>query len=359
MTANNLTFVSLYSGAGGLDLGFAQAGFRPVFANDLSSNAVTTYNNLENLVDENWQTARNMFENHKARAGNIHDFMDELKEGMADMVIGGPPCQGFSMAGKMNPKDPRSQHVFTFFDVVTKIKPRAFVLENVPNLAKSPHWLRLLKAVRGKDYKVTTVVLNSKDWGVPQARKRMFLIGIPVDCEDVVFGEGPTKKSPITAREVLSTLPPAGTLGNESICQAKITLAKNPILRPSPFAGMLFNGGGRVINLSEPSQTLPASMGGNRTPIIDVDWLESKEIEPWIVRYHRHLFIEKKPPLKTLPEDVNMRRITTQEAAILQSFPRGLEFSGPQSKVYEQIGNAVPPKLAFHVAKAVRKALEE
>ena len=113
------TFVSLYSGAGGLDLGFAKAGFTPVFANDIVEDATATHNLLSEVQDPEWVETAKRFEGHKAIASDVRSIHHLLTEGMADVVIGGPPCQGFSVAGRMDPEDPRSKHVFDFLGLVT------------------------------------------------------------------------------------------------------------------------------------------------------------------------------------------------------------------------------------------------
>ena len=121
---------------------------------------------------------------------------------------------------------------------------------------------------------------------------------------------------------------------------AKITLARNPVKRKSPFAGMLLNGQGRVIDLGRPAPTLPATMGGNRTPIIDQDQLDY-DFQPWIVKYHQRIVTEGREPLKRLPKSARLRRLTVEEAATIQTFPRDLDWQGPQSAKFRRIGNAV------------------
>lgn len=358
---NGMTFVSLYSGSGGLDLGFARAGFTPVFANDIDPFAVATYNKLHLVTDPQWTEATTRFSEHSAIAGDVRVAASNVTEGMADLVIGGPPCQGFSVAGRMDPNDPRSRHVFDFLGLVAKVKPRAFVMENVAALARNRRWSDIiseLKEMARLDYKVELVVLNASHWGVPQARERMFLVGTPHDSPDFKLPDPPTLRLPPTVRETLSLLPRAGQPGNQSVCTAKITLAKSPVLRRSPYAGMLFNGQGRTMGLDRPAPTLPASMGGNRTPIIDEGDLYSGK-ESWIVGYHDRLFSEGKPALTKLPSTAQLRRITVEEAAALQTFPRDVDWQGSQSSRYRQIGNAVPPILAFHVASAVADSLIE
>jgi DNA (cytosine-5)-methyltransferase 1 len=338
------TSVSLYSGAGGLDIGFAAAGFRPIWANDIDPVAVATYNRL--------------FDDHAARAGDIGQQQDIPGEGAADLVVGGPPCQGFSVAGKMDPDDPRSRHVWDFLDVVDRVRPRAWCMENVKALAANRRWTMLLRALieRGENigdgYRVTLLVLNASCFGVPQARERMFLIGMANGAE--VEPEATTAEAPPTVRDVLALLPRYGEPGNDTICPARVTTARKPVLRLSPYAGMLFNGQGRPLNLDAPAPTLPASMGGNRTPIIDQEQLDYGS-DPWVVEYHRRLWVERKPPLRRVPR--RLRRLTLEEAAAIQTFPRKMMLQGTIGQQFRQIGNAVPPGLAYHVALAIRRAL--
>lgn len=338
--AERYTALSVYSGAGGMDLGFWWAGIRPVWANDFFEDATKSYAaNIEPHV----------------HAGDI--LSAPLPDVKVDLVIGGPPCQGFSTAGKMDPDDPRSQHVFTFMDIVEKYDPRAFVMENVKNLANNPKFdlvrKRLFERAEAMGYHTELFVLNASDYGVPQARERMFLIG----CKDrpVSMPVPVTAGSRPSVRQALSQLPEWGAPGNDSLCSAKITPARNPVLRPSAWAGMLFNGAGRPMNLDAPAPTLPASMGGNRTPIIDqLQWDEGGQ--SWVEQYHARLTHGGAPVAESDIPDY-LRRITVQEAAVLQTFPRGYDFQGPQSAQYRQIGNAVPPVLAYHVAQAIVAAL--
>jgi DNA (cytosine-5)-methyltransferase 1 len=355
----DLTFASLYSGCGGLDLGFARAGMRPVWANDIDAHAVETYNKISKVTDPQWKDAAELFEGHAAISGDVRAAARELTPGMADVVVGGPPCQAFSVAGRMDPADPRARHVFDFLGAVARVQPRAFVMENVAALARNQRWAaiiaRLAKAA-GENYDTRLVVLNACHWGVPQARERMFLIGLPKGHGEVTLPGPPARDAPPSVGDVLRGLPPAGEHGNAQLCTAKITMAKIPVLRLSPFAGMLFNGQGRPIDVNRPAPTLPATMGGNRTPIIDLDQLEHGAT-PWVVGYHHRLTAGREPPLAQLPPQARLRRLTVEEAAAIQTFPADMQWSGPQSARFRQIGNAVPPVLAWHVAQAVRSAL--
>lgn len=334
------TVASAYSGCGGLDLGFRMAGFEPVWANDISRDAIATY--------------RSLLGEH-AVVGDI-DSVQLPARGSADVVIGGPPCQGFSVAGKMDPRDPRSKHVERFLDLVEHIEPQAFVMENVKALAVNGRWAgvrrHLESRARQLGFGTTTLLLHAADFGVAQRRERMFLIGLR-------GGQPPSAPRPTatehrSVREALSALPLYGRPGNDTFCNAIITPAQRPVLRPTAHRGsLLFNGNGRPLRLDLPAPTLPASMGGNATPIIDQREWETGAVS-WIVSYHRKLLSGKAPARRVPPY---LRRITVEEAAQLQSFPIGMQWHGSRAAQFRQIGNAVPPLLALAVARALGDAM--
>src|SRR5207244_4603319 len=135
----------------------------------------------------------------------------------------------------------------------------------------------------------------------------------------------------------------------------KITIASNPVMRRSPYAGMLFNGQGRPINPDGYSATLHASMGGNKTPIVDDDHLYFNK-PSWVEEYHAHLMRGGKPlPFEGAP--ARLRRLTVDEAIHLQTFPADYDFAGTQGQIYTQVGNAVPCKLAHVVGRVVQDLL--
>jgi DNA (cytosine-5)-methyltransferase 1 len=337
---SSLRTISLYSGAGGLDHGFIRAGFEVTWANEIDPWACETYrhNVGDHIVCDDVITAA------------------PPKGVEADVVIGGPPCQGFSVIGKMQRDDPRSEHVFHFIDVVKAVEAEAFVMENVKALAVNPRWFSvrdsLIDRAEKLGFEVKLHLLNAADFGVPQSRERMFLIGtrdLPPPTPQ------PTTGKPQTVRKALAQLPPYGEPGNDSIVRARVKPAARPVMRPTAFRGsLLFNGSGRPLHLDSPAKTLPASMGGNATPIIDQEELDNGA-DPWVVGYHRRL-LEGGRPLKRAPR--RLRRITVEEAAALQSFPVGWSFKGPLAAQLRQVGNAVPPELAFEVASSLREVLQ-
>ena len=253
--------ISLFSGAGGMDVGFAKSGFSIIAASELDPHACATFR-----------------ENHpatKLHEGDILEHIDEISTiEDIDVVFGGPPCQGFSVAGKMDPDDPRSKLIFSFADVVQKTQPKTFVMENVRALGALSKFSaireELLTRFHKSGYTVNMFILNAKDFGVPQSRERVFFVGVKSNLKSITLKSlDKYKEDPPTLREAISHLGPAGCDTNQRICNAKVTLAAKPVMRKSPYAGMMFNGQGRPLNPDGWASTLPASMGGNRTPIID------------------------------------------------------------------------------------------
>lgn len=336
--------VSVFSGAGGLDIGAIQAGANVVWANDVMKEACMSYK--ENIGDH-------------IVCGDINDKIAELKD-IEDisLVIGGPPCQGFSVAGKMNENDERSKLVWTYLSVLEMVRPKAFVMENVKSLATLKRWqgIRdcLLKGMRKLGYSVNWMVLNASDFDVPQVRERVFFIGFRGDSSlvpDIARMVIPYGKKASSLREVLSVLDKAGTGNNKDVCRASITLAKKPVFRNTPYAGMLFNGLGRPLRLDGYSSTLPASMGGNKTPILDENELYNHST-PWVESYYEKVR-HNLSVVETTVVPPYLRRLTVAEAALIQTFPRSYVFHGSQSTRYTQIGNAVPCNLAKAVVQMV------
>jgi DNA (cytosine-5)-methyltransferase 1 len=336
-----------------MDVGVKAAGFRVLLANDIDADACDTYS---------------LNHDEPIYCGPVADLIPLMKHVAGiDLVFGGPPCQGFSVAGKMNPTDPRSALIFSFFDAVDAASPRAFICENVKALATLERWSEVRAALMDRandNYHASLIILKASDYGVPQNRERMFIVGIR---KDVIGGARAEfagrlktliesqRAEPPTIGEIVRDLGPAGSQGNSRICRAKITYAKAPVLRKSPYAGMLFNGAGRPLPANGWAPTLPASMGGNKTPIVDEEEIfEGRESA--VVKYHAAVWRGGKPKSGTAPP--SLRRLTIDECLAIQSFPPSYSLSGPQSSMYRQIGNAVPCQLAEVVARAVWQLLE-
>lgn len=346
--------ISLFTGAGGMDIGFKKAGFKIILANELMREASETYskNNPDTkMINDD--------------INNIMSLFNEYND--IDLIFGGPPCQGFSVAGKMDPNDERSKLIFTFLDVVKVVRPKMFVMENVKALGLLGKWASIrdeyFKKIELIGYHCITVILNATDFGVSQKRERVFFIGIKKPYlksfdNDIIEEINKGKKKAIPIKALLKDLGPAGTEKNPNTCTAKITFATKPIMRNSPYSGMYVNGQGRPINVDGYANTLPASMGGNKTPFVDEEYLYGESNEDWMVAYHKGLLDGKITPTFT-EAPKRLRRITIKEAMRIQSFPDSYNFYGNTSKIYTQIGNAVPPKLAEAVATAVYKYLKK
>ncbi|MEQ5817680.1 DNA cytosine methyltransferase [Marinobacter sp. NFXS11] len=321
--------IDLFCGAGGLSLGFQQAGFETVAAVELDRPSVETFASHSpnaNLIDSD------------VRGVDFSGF-----RGQVDVVIGGPPCQPFSTGGLRKAKLDERDMVPEFIRAVTQVQPEAFVMENVPGLATGAcraYLTEVMVALEDLGYTVDVRVLKAEEFGVPQKRRRMFLVGIRGDrfCfPQPTHGEGGLLPIRV-AGDILSAEP----FGQPNT--SKVYYAKKVDLRKSPYQGLLFNGGGRAIDLGQPSPTIISSAGGNKTHFVD-----SLGIVP---EYHRYLMEGGKPKEGAVP---GCRRLTVEESACLQTFPQDIQFSGPRSAQYRQIGNAVPPLLAYSVADALRR----
>jgi len=343
-----LSGISLFTGAGGMDVGFTRAGVDVISANDIDRDACLTYeaNHPKGII----------------KCGDINEYLIDIRRFKEiDLVFGGPPCQGFSVAGKMNPNDLRNELLWEFMKAVELTKPRAFICENVKALAVLDKWSkirqRLFCLASQLGYSCKLVMLNSSEFGVPQSRERMFLIGFR-DIKDVSNLETQFeqyKKQAPKVRDIVLPLGVAGSENNQRTCNAKVTLAAKPVMRRSPYAGMMFNGQGRPLNPNGYSCALHASMGGNKTPIIDEEDCYLGQ-DSWVEWYHSYLIKGGKPlSLNAAPK--RLRRLTVDEALRIQTFPHDYQFIGRQSSIYRQIGNAVPCDLAQVVAEVVRDCL--
>ena len=345
-----LTGLSLFSGAGGMDIGFQRAGVDVLWANDFDLAACETYaaNSLGDIEH-----------------GDINGFIPSLKKfkGDVDIIFGGPPCQGFSVAGKMDPNDERNQLVWSFLKTVDLLRPKAFVMENVKALGSNARWepfrQKIISEFQNIGYTVKMCVLVSSDYGAPQKRERVFFIGHKDKKSFIKSFENflkPYERPAKTVRDAISHLGKPGSPGNDLVCNAVITLAARPVLRKSPYAGMLFNGAGRPLNLEAPSTTISASMGGNKTHIIDQMLMDDPKAENWVESYHAHL-IEGGEPYDWQSAPEHLRRLTANEALALQTFPEGFVLKATRSAAYRLIGNAVPCDLAYAVASALSDIL--
>jgi len=334
-TADNIfmkrpTCIDLFAGAGGLSLGLKMAGWDALLAADYDAHACSTY--------------RRNFPNVEALQGDIRNADWSAFKGKVDLVAGGPPCQPFSVAGNQKAHQDDRDMLPEYVRAVREIRPKLLLMENVAGLTTArhlPYFEEKLDELKGLGYDLHFQVLNASDYGVAQDRLRVIVLG-------GLKGKPafPKKTHGIDGQPLVSAAAALAGVPADEPNNAIVTYAKNPVMRPSPFAGMLVNGGGRPIDLSKPSQTIPASAGGNRTHIIDEKGV--------LVEYHSYLMAGGAPRSGLVPE---VRRLTLRESARIQSFPDSFEFLGQRSARYRQVGNAVPPLLGEAIGKALLGAI--
>nr|WP_269204710.1 DNA cytosine methyltransferase [Motilibacter deserti] len=333
-----MPFVDLFAGAGGLSLGLARAGLTPVGAAEMQGDALATYVAAHEAYFPG--SALQVFEGDLAQ----HSLCS--LRGQVAIVAGGPPCQPYSVGGLRRGIGDARDGLPLFVRVVREARPEAFLLENVPGLASGAQRARLdavVAELAALGYGVDWRLLRAADFGVCQRRQRLLVVG--TRRGSFAWPEpthGPGRPVPyVRARELLD---PARPLGETN--PALVTYARSPDLRPSPWDGHLWNGGGRPIDPDGLVPTLLASMGGNKTP-----WLDGGGVVP---AYHAHLLAGGEPRAGHVP---GARRITPEEAALVQGFPVDMPWVGPRSSRYRQVGNAVPVGLAEAMGRALRAHL--
>jgi DNA (cytosine-5)-methyltransferase 1 len=330
--SDELSTVDLFAGAGGLSLGLKRAGFSVLEAVESDPDACESFASIHS--------------NGGVEATPIEEASFRGLRGHVALVAGGPPCQPFSNGGKRHGRmDPRDGFP-EFMRAVSEIQPDGVLVENVPGLASGQrrvYFASLIRSLRARRYRVSWLVLNAADYGVPQNRSRLFIVGSRrgrFSFPQPTHGDR-AKRPHAQSGTVLD---PDGIRGEPNL--SIVTYARNPDIRPSPYDGHLFNGGGRPIDLRRPAPTILASAGGNKTPFIDTNGV--------VLPYHAHLLAGGAPRRGQVD---GARRITVDEAAALQTFPRRARFSGGRSKRYTLVGNAVPPRLAQAVGRSLARHL--
>jgi DNA (cytosine-5)-methyltransferase 1 len=319
--------VDLFCGAGGLSVGLGAAGVAVVAGVERDEDALGT-----------WAGAH---PEATAVGGDVNSLDWRRFDGVG-LVVGGPPCQPWSIGGLRRGEDDERDGWPGFLRALRALRPRAFLAENVAGLTEGAtrgRWKRLVEELSSIGYAVSERVVNAADYGVPQKRRRCVVVGFR-DQGPFVFpapSHGPERgRRWNVAASVLRDEP----LGEPN--RSVVTFAARPDVRKDAYAGHVFNGGGRPIDPAAPAPTLLASMGGNKTP-----WLDTANIVPG---YHAHLVAGGRPRSGRVP---GARRITVEEAALLQTFPGEVRFEGKRSSRYRQVGNAVPPLLAEVLGRAL------
>ena len=327
---NDFVAVSLFSGGGGLDLGLSFAGFHFKYSTDSELEyCQTIQQNFANCIVE----PRDVYNLNGA------EIKEKIQSKSIALIAGGPPCQSFSILGNRKSfADSRGQLVFEFLRLVNELKPSAFIFENVPGLLtlnKGKDWFQFLSAIKTiTDYKLCmSKILNAADYGVPQIRKRIFVVGFRSLTKFTPPNPthfNPHKAEGISNQELIEWL-------SSKLALEDVEGLPNHDIRPH---------GERVRSRY---QLIPP---GGRDQVDHTDRIHPERPAGTVIvgsrtgggRPHIH---------PNFP-----RHITVREAARLQSFPDWYLFLGSSTAQYRQVGNAVPPLLAYSIGKCIKEALQ-
>jgi len=361
--------IDLFCGAGGMSLGFSEVfgqPFKPVWANDFNQFCGDTYN-------ENF--------GHHCVVGDIVEILEQGKIEIpkADVVIGGPPCQGFSLLNKNRENDPRKELWRPYLEVVERCGAEIFVMENVPQLLGTFEHGEIVEAARALGFQVWHDKLNAADYGVPQTRIRAFIIGCKFADPSLLFpprkthfnpnGNGKQLTIPFnkekylakparwkTVRNTIADLPlPEGTEIRNVDPPLDLHFGRNPTelsrkrYRAIPHEGMNRFDLQRIAPELTPKCWIRKKTGG--TDLFGRLWWDKPSVTI------RTEFFKPEKGRYLHPEQ--HRPITHREAARFQSFPDNFKFLGSKIEIAKQIGNAVPPLLAARVADVVRLLLDQ
>lgn len=337
--------IDLFSGAGGMSLGFRDEGVEPVLALDNDTAAVETHKlNFDG----------------EAYCVDIEAWLKTAAVPKADAVIGGPPCQGFSLLNKKREGDSRRALWEPYLEIANRSNARVFVMENVAELYRSPELAEILSRAAEYGFATKADILNAADYGAPQTRRRTIVIGWR-NVSEPDFPPRPTHADPNkklnlppwrTVRHAIGDLPKP--IGTEVGVGAPIDLhfGRNPTERSIARYKAVPIGGNRFDLLRNAPELTPdcwvrKTSGG--TDLFGRLWWDRPS-----VTIRTEFFKPEKGRYLHPDQD---RPITHREAARLMGFPDGFRFSGSKTEIARQIGNAVPPPLAGALARMVLQML--
>ncbi|CVY16871.1 DNA cytosine methyltransferase [Staphylococcus hominis] len=346
-----MKIIDLFSGAGGLSLGFEKSGFNTVLAIDKWKDAIETFNF-----------------NHTNSVGttiDIHDFSnDDIKKYKNEItgIIGGPPCQGFSLVGTRDTNDPRNSLYIEYVRFVDQIRPHFFVLENVSgllSLQKGKYKDDIINRFSDLGYNVNFKLLTASDYGVPQSRKRVFFIGLKKDIfNDTYFNFDQLEfQDIVSTKKAMSDLP-TPINNNEFIKYDKPAI--------NSFQELMRNNSEGVYNhqiTNHTSQTIEII-----SQVPDGGGIKDLPEELYKVRNYNNAFRRMNSNLPSNTIDCGHRNYfhykenrvpTVRESARIQSFPDNYVFKGSKTSQYTQVGNAVPPLLSETIAQQIKKLITQ
>ena len=360
MNDKKYNVIDLFCGCGGFSLGFEQAGFLIKSGIDLWSDATNTY-------QKNFPSAKVFNCDITEISGKKITEQSGILPDEVDVIIGGPPCQGFSVSGKRLIDDPRNILYKSFVGIVSELKPKIFVMENVPGLVRLFNGKikeNIESDFSALGYNVCMQLLSAEQYGVPQQRKRVFFVGLSKS----VFGKTlftfpkPTHGEglivPITTKEAISDLdfiPDDKDLGDiyeyekpaENLYQEQMRKKAGNLLnhsavlhteRTKSIIAMVPDGGNY--------KNLPKELRETRK--VNIAWTRMNSNKPCftIDTGHNHHFHYKENRVPTV-----------RESARIQSFPDNFKFTGIKTRQLKQVGNAVPPLLAQAIAGKISELL--
>ena len=333
-----MNVISLFSGCGGLDLGFEKAGFKVPVANEFDSTIYETFkiNHPQTHLIEG--------DVRKVTKEDIAPYLN----GEVDGIIGGPPCQSWSEAGSLRGiEDERGQLFFDYIRILKEFKPKFFLAENVSGMLANRHSEAvkiIMKLFEEAGYDVTMTLVNAKDYGVAEERKRVFYIGFRNDLNiNFVFPKGSTTDDDkkLTLRDIIWDLQDTAVPSAEKNKHNPSAINNNEYYKGA--YSPIFMSRNRVKSWDEQAYTVQAS--GRQCQL--------HPQAPKMEKYGKNdcRFVKGKEHL--------YRRMTIREVARVQGFPDSFQFIYRDTNTaYKMIGNAVPVNLAYEIALSIKEVLE-
>jgi len=350
-------FIDLFCGCGGFSLGFEKAGCKSLLGIDLWNDATTTY-------QHNFSDAKVI--NNDITKISPEDIKKAVNQQKVDIIIGGPPCQGFSISGKRMIDDPRNVLYKSFVEMVGALQPAVFVMENVPGLVSMAQGTikdSVVEDFSSRGYNVTWKILAADDYGVPQHRRRVFFVGLNKAVfkeRTFAFPEPITGDKKISCEDAISDLDFISDeipLPDETEYEIAPQTEYQRKMRSN--SAVLWNHVATIHNQKTKEIIAMVPDGGNYEDLPKELWSTRKVHIAWTR-------MDSKKPCFTIDTGHNHhfhyranRVPTARESARIQSFPDTFRVLGIKTSQLKQIGNAVPPLLAESIAKRVMSYLEE
>ncbi|WP_097015270.1 DNA cytosine methyltransferase [Anaerocolumna aminovalerica] len=358
--SKKFTCVDMFSGAGGLSRGFYDAGYDIILGVDFDEAALKTFKENHG----NAEAIKLDLYDHS----NIDKIVSLIKEKNIelDVLVGGPPCQGFSIAGPRDMNDKRNSLYLAMVKLADRLKPQAVVLENVPGMVQTNGGIgakRIIQDFKEIGYKMTPKLLYAPDYGIPQIRRRVFFVGLRDTDNEFEFPEAILdKENYITCEDAIGDLPSLQTDEGEIIYGEEIQEYAKPV--ENDYQRKMRVNSGVVLNhigsipIEKTKKMISLVPEGKNYKALPEEYRGLYKYNEALTRYH-----SKKPSLTINTGHrshfhYKYNRIpTVRESARLQSFPDDFIFYGNKSQQYKQVGNAVPPILGYVLATKLKEYL--